>query len=168
MSTVVTQLLGPALPMRDLQSSLATLAACNVVLWTMLVALGAILFASNRGREKSDATWGCGYVAPTARMQYTARSFSELVADRLVPAILRGRVTQSPPQGVFPVAGRYATECVDPLTRGVYEPFFERWGARFSRLRWLQQGLLHVYLVYVLTVVVLGLTWAAVRSWMLS
>jgi len=48
--------------------------------------------------------------------------------------------------------------------RGVYEPFFDRWGARFYRLRWLQQGLLHVYLMYILTMVVLGLAWTAFRS----
>ena len=100
-------------------------------------------------------------------MQYTARSFSELLAERLLPAVLRARVTQTIPQGIFPAAGGYATECVDPLTRSLYEPLFDRWGARFSRLRWVQQGLLHVYLVYILAVVVLGLTWTAIRSWML-
>jgi hypothetical protein len=100
-------------------------------------------------------------------MQYTARSFSELSTERLLPAVLRARVTETIPLGIFPVGGAYATEYVDPLTRGVYEPFFDRWGARFSRLRWVQQGFLHVYLVYILTVIVLGLAWTALRSWML-
>ncbi len=167
MSAVATQLLAPQRPATDLlQSSLTTVAACNGALWVLVLALGASLVASSRGRETSDATWGCGYIAATSRMQYTARSFSALVADRLVPAILRARVTETAPQGIFPVGGTYGSECVDPLTRGVYEPFFERWATRFSRLRWVQQGLLHVYLVYILTVVVLGLTWATVRSWM--
>jgi NADH:ubiquinone oxidoreductase subunit 5 (subunit L)/multisubunit Na+/H+ antiporter MnhA subunit len=168
MSTVATQLLGPRFLMDDLpRSALTTLAACNLGLWTMLVVLGMGLFASYRGRVTSDATWGCGYAAPTARMQYTARSFSELLAERLLPAVLRARVTQTAPAGIFPTTGGYASECVDPLTRRIYEPFFDRWGARFSRLRWVQQGLLHVYLVYILAVVVLGMTWAALRSWML-
>ena len=168
MSTVATQLLGSRLLIEDLpRSSLTTLGACNLGLWTVLVLLGMSLLLSYRGRVASDATWGCGYAAPTARMQYTARSFSELLAERLLPALLRARVTQTIPQGIFPATGGYATECVDPLTRSVYEPFFDSWGARFSRLRWVQQGLLHVYLVYILAVVVLGLTWTALRSWML-
>jgi formate hydrogenlyase subunit 3/multisubunit Na+/H+ antiporter MnhD subunit len=168
MSPVAAQLLGAQLLMAELpRSALATLGACNVGLWTVLVMLGMGLLVSHRGRAASDATWGCGYAAPTARMQYTARSFSELLAERLLPAVLRARVTQAVPQGIFPAAGGYATECVDPLTRGVYEPLFDRWGSRFSRLRWLQQGLLHVYLVYILAVIVLGLAWTALRSWIL-
>lgn len=168
MSPVAAQLLGPALLTEELpRSALATLAVCNVGLWAVLGGLGTIVFAGVRGRAASDATWGCGYAAPTARMQYTARSFSELSAERLLPAVLRARVTETIPRGIFPVGGAYATEYVDPLTRGVYEPFFDRWGARFSRLRWVQQGFLHVYLVYILTVIVLGLAWTALRSWML-
>ena len=88
-----------------------------------------------------------------------------MLTARLLPAALRARAKSVAPQGIFPTAGSYSTECIDPLTRGVYEPLFVRWGARFSRLRWLQQGLLHVYVLYILTVVVLGLTWAGYLSW---
>jgi formate hydrogenlyase subunit 3/multisubunit Na+/H+ antiporter MnhD subunit len=166
MSKVPAQLLGPVLVGDTIvESSLATLGRCNAALWALLVALGMGLVMSYRGRSNSDATWGCGYANPTPRMQYTARSFSELLAERLLPAMLRARVRQTAPRGIFPAAGAYASECIDPLTRGVYEPFFDRWGARFYRLRWLQQGLLHVYLMYILTVVVLGLAWIALRSW---
>jgi formate hydrogenlyase subunit 3/multisubunit Na+/H+ antiporter MnhD subunit len=167
MSKAPAQLLGSRLQTGELAAgSLATLGTCNVALWALLVALGTSLALSYRGRPASDATWGCGYAAPTPRMQYTARSFSELLAERLLPVVLRARVEQTIPQGIFPTTGSYATKCIDPLTRGVYEPFFDRWGARFSRLRWLQQGRLHVYLMYILTMVVLGLTWTAFRSWM--
>lgn len=167
MSKTTAQLLGARLSTGVLtESSLTALGACNAALWTLIVVLGVTLVTTYRGRVAADATWGCGYAAPTSRMQYTARSFSELLAERLLPAVLRPRVKQAVPNGIFPAVGRYATECVDPLTRGVYEPFFDRWGARFSRLRWLQQGLLHVYLVYILTVIVFGLTWTAFRSWM--
>jgi NADH:ubiquinone oxidoreductase subunit 5 (subunit L)/multisubunit Na+/H+ antiporter MnhA subunit len=164
---VILQLGGPKSLVPDVVGkALTPLAACNAALWTLLIALGASFAASCRGRSSSDATWGCGYLAPTSRMQYTARSFSEMLADRLIPRALRAHATQTAPHGIFPASGTYGTNCVDPLMRGVYEPFFERWGARFSRLRWVQQGLLHVYLVYILTVIVLGLAWAALRSWM--
>jgi NADH:ubiquinone oxidoreductase subunit 5 (subunit L)/multisubunit Na+/H+ antiporter MnhA subunit len=166
MSRAIEQLLGPATAMEDLVGpGLATLGMCNAALWTLLGALGVILVVGCRRRTASDATWGCGYAAPSARMQYTAGSFSETLTARLLPAALRARANSVAPQGIFPAAVSYSTECTDPLTRGVYEPLFARWGARFSRLRWLQQGLLHVYVVYILTVVVLGLTWTAYLSW---
>jgi NADH:ubiquinone oxidoreductase subunit 5 (subunit L)/multisubunit Na+/H+ antiporter MnhA subunit len=166
MSRTIAQLLGPGIPIDEVVGTgLATLGTFNAALWALLGALGVVLVVRRQGRAAADATWGCGYAAPTARMQYTAGSFSELLAERLLPTALRARVRRTAPQGIFPTAGRYSTECIDPLTRGVYEPLFDRWGTRFFRLRWLQQGLLHVYVVYILTTVVLGLTWTAYLSW---
>ena len=77
MSRVPTQLLGPSMGIEHLAGlSLATLGAWNAALWTVLASLGAVLALCYRGRTAADATWGCGYAAPTSRMQYTARSFS--------------------------------------------------------------------------------------------
>jgi hypothetical protein len=50
------------------------------------------------------------------------------------------------------------------VRRRFYEPFFTRWGERFSALRTLQQGRLPIYLVYVLVTLVALLGWAAVRN----
>ena len=33
------------------------------------------------------------------------------------------------------------------------------------QLRWLQQGILHAYLFYILAVVVAALTWVSLRTW---
>ena len=50
--------------------------------------------SSARGkRSATDTTWGCGYAAPSARMQYTARAFSELLSERLIPRSLRPRLS---------------------------------------------------------------------------
>ena len=110
-------------------------------------------------------TWGCGYPAGTPRIQYTARSFSELFAESLLPPFLRTPTAALRPQSPFPGLSSFSSDCSDPLTHGVYEPFFSRWAARFARLRWLQQGLLHVYVLYILLVVVLGFGWLSARSW---
>jgi hypothetical protein len=58
-----------------------------------------------------------------------------------------------------------AAACERSLTRSVYEPFLVRWGDRFARLRWLQQGRLHVYLVYIAGMAVIGLLWSSLRGW---
>ena len=108
---------------------------------------------------------GCGYLAPTARMQYTGGSFAEILAGRLLPPSLRGRISAHLPSTPFAEPSRLSSDLTDPLTRSAYDPFFERWSRRFSRLRWLQQGLLHFYLLYILLVVVAGLGWASARRW---
>jgi hypothetical protein len=69
------------------------------------------------------------------------------------------------PRGPFPGPASLELAREDPLTRGVYEPFLESSAQRFARLRWVQQGVLPAYLLYVLVVLVLGFAWAALRTW---
>jgi NADH:ubiquinone oxidoreductase subunit 5 (subunit L)/multisubunit Na+/H+ antiporter MnhA subunit len=144
----------------------ATLASLNVATWGLVVLGGLGAWSIVRRQPASaDATWSCGYAQPTARMQYTARSFSETLSEHLVPAPLRPRLSMQPETDLFPEPGSFETDCQDPMTRGMYEPFLERWADRFARLRWMQQGMLHVYLVYVLVALLAGLAWSSIASW---
>jgi formate hydrogenlyase subunit 3/multisubunit Na+/H+ antiporter MnhD subunit len=134
--------------------------------WVLaLMAAGGILMAVwlRKQSPAEGATWGCGYARPTAKMQYTGRSFAEMMAEHLLPRFLRPRTHRAPPQGVFPGASEFAAETPDPVTEGVYQPFFRRWARRFSALRILQQGRIHIYLIYIFMVVVLALAWLTVR-----
>lgn len=49
--------------------------------------------------------------------------------------------------------------------RSAYDPLFARTGDRFARLRWLQQGILHIYILYILVVLILALAWVSFRVW---
>jgi NADH:ubiquinone oxidoreductase subunit 5 (subunit L)/multisubunit Na+/H+ antiporter MnhA subunit len=152
---------------RDPEATLAALGAFNG--WTVvaLAVGGAGLVALVRRGAVSGPTWGCGYPAPTPRIQYTGRSFAEIVAERVLPRFLRPKGRRKAPTGLFPSEGEYASDCADPINRRLYEPFFTRWAARFARLRILQQGKVHVYLLYILCTVVLALAWTVVRDWVL-
>jgi formate hydrogenlyase subunit 3/multisubunit Na+/H+ antiporter MnhD subunit len=162
-----SQLFGAAVStaIESLAPSLATLGRVSTVL-ALAVALGAAILA-RRWRNPSGArpTWDCGYAAPTARMQYTGRSFAELATSRLLPGALSPTIAARRPAGLFPAPGELRGADADPLTRAWYEPFFTRWAERFVSLRWLQQGVLHAYLFYILAVAVAALTWVSVRDW---
>jgi hypothetical protein len=110
-------------------------------------------------------TWGCGYAAPTTRMQYTGGAFAELLHMRVLPRWLRPRLRASAPAGVFPTTASFESETADPLTRSVYEPFLIQWGARLARLRVLQQGNVHIYILYIVVATILALGWVSARSW---
>lgn len=133
-------------------------------LWIALL-LGFALFGAllRRRRPERNETWGCGYAAPTPRMQYTARSFSDL-GQSFLPRSLRPRVTRSRPDQPFPAPVQLSTDCRDPFTRAAYEPFLDRWARRFARLRWVQQGLLHLYVLYILVTVIVALTVVAIEA----
>jgi formate hydrogenlyase subunit 3/multisubunit Na+/H+ antiporter MnhD subunit len=162
---VAGEVLGTSLDVAPPAARLGAIARMSGFLIALLAVVAAVLLRMVRGRGAEDDTWGCGYAAPTARMQYTGRSFAEIIAERLLPPPLRGRVTLRAPRTIFAEPTQISTDAQDPLTRGLYEPFLGTWARRFARLRWLQQGSLHIYLLYILAAITFGLTWTSLRRW---
>jgi formate hydrogenlyase subunit 3/multisubunit Na+/H+ antiporter MnhD subunit len=173
LAPVVKQVFGAEIADRVhlVQSSVGVLGTVNGAVW-VAVGLAALLWLVFRRAPATAVprppTWDCGYAAATARMEYTGRSFSEFLSYRLLPRMLRPRATTKAPEGPFPGTSSFASRCSDPLTHGVYEPFFLRWADRFTRLRWIQQGALHIYLLYIFVVAVVALAWLSWSTWMAS
>ncbi len=142
---------------------LGTLGATNALVIAMLAAAMGGMAALTRVAT-TGPTWGCGYAAPSSRIQYTGGSFAATVALKLLPRVLRPRISQIAPRGLFPARALFHSDSPDPLTTRVYEPFFQRMGDRFSRLRVLQQGQVNVYLGYIVVVLLVTLAWAAFRG----
>jgi formate hydrogenlyase subunit 3/multisubunit Na+/H+ antiporter MnhD subunit len=167
LSPVVIQLGGAntAEALSEVAGSSRVMGTCALAVFVALALVGSILALLTR-RRAAGQTWGCGYAAPTVRMQYTGRSFSEFLAERLVPPGLRARIVQKAPEAIFPREGELSADNTDPFTRSIYQPFLARWADRFARLRWLQQGVLHIYILYILVVLVVGLGWMSFRAWM--
>jgi hydrogenase-4 component B len=134
-----------------------------VIAGSLLVAVLIGFRSRNPSAVSSVPTWGCGYPAPTSRMQYTGRSFARLLVD-LLPELLRPRVTVVRPSGLFPAHGEFTTTTDDPFTRGIYQPAILRGGERLARLRWLQQGAVHIYLLYIFVALVAALAWASIGA----
>jgi hydrogenase-4 component B len=65
---------------------------------------------------------------------------------------------------LFPASGEFASQTFDPICEKVYRPLFARAADRFSRLRVLQQGKVHVYLLYIMLAVVLALAWVSLGT----
>lgn len=145
--------------------SLAAVGYADLALLGMAVVAAVFLIRRRGRREATGETWGCGYAAPTARMQYTGSSFAQLVLSSLLPKALHPRVEVVRPAGLFPAPGRLDSRSEDPVTRGVYEPAMEKAADRFTRLHWLQKGELHLYLLYIVVAVVAGLAWSYVEAW---
>jgi hydrogenase-4 component B len=132
----------------------------------LAAAAAGLIALRRRASRAADATWGCGYAEPTPRMQYTGSSFVEFLVNRTFPRLLRARKVVSQPGGLFPAEARFLSESPDPLSELVYEPFFARWAGRFAQLRWVQQGKTHIYIIYILIVLVLALAWVSGRTWL--
>ena len=76
-------------------------------------------------------------------------------------AVNRRKCRTSAP--IFPGPTTFSSDARDPLTRGVYEPFFSRWAERSTKMRWLQQGVLHIYIAYIAIMLIGALAWMTLR-----
>ena len=85
----------------------------------LAIGLGIWLRAKATPHAEGRATWGCGYTAPNARMQYTGSSFSADFGARFRGVMVMLR-RQKAPAGYFPTDSYLVTDCVDAVERRLY------------------------------------------------
>jgi hydrogenase-4 component B len=103
-------------------------------------------------------TWGCGYAAPSPRMQYTAGSFAA-PALATFRRLLATSELEEPNENPFPVSAAYSVQYRDLAAhRGIFP--VARLLQRTARgLRVLQQGRIQLYLMYVFGSLLVVLVW---------
>ncbi len=129
-----------------------SIAGAALVALVVLVVVAGRLLPRSRQVERAS-TWGCGFAAPTARMQYTGSSFARTLVD-LARWLLLPRRFRVAVSGLFARKSSLSTDVPDlVLDRGVEAAAsavtrFLQWTRRF------QQGSIHAYLLYLLLAVV--------------
>ena len=136
---------------------------CSAIL-ALLLALVLALAAGRRrllaGRTvRETVTWDCGYAAPAASMQYTATGFAQPLTHGAAH-ILRPHVEGRLPEGIFPVSASFHSETPDVARENLFDPAFRKVAAGLGWLRWLQQGRVHWYVLYIVVVLMVLLAWA--------
>lgn len=113
-----------------------------------------------RRAVSKTVTWGCGYALPTARMQYTSSSFAQPVVQFLT-MVLRPQEKIERLAGYFPPqrGATFATAAADFAKRLFYQPVFVKIKNLTHRLRWLQHGRVHLYLLYIFLTLIALLLW---------
>jgi hydrogenase-4 component B len=135
-----------------LMAPLAPLPLVGAVGWVLLLYLAGLgwwLHRRTRQAPRDVSTWGCGYLAPTPRMQYTASSF----ADFLVGQFRFGLWTErhgGKVKGFFPQPGEFASHTPDAVLDRILVPGFRRLARGCCWLRaHVQNGRVPTYLMYV-------------------
>ena len=160
-----------ALTVPGLDSGPARLALANAlgVQWgvlavsVLLVGLAALLVLVRnallaRAGLRRQPTWGCGYPAPTARMQYGAASFVEPTA-KVLSGVMGLRRNLDMDCGYFPTRGTLSVSAPDRLRAVLFVPAFEVVARFCDALKVVQHGRVHLYILYVLATVVALLAW---------
>ncbi len=103
----------------------------------------------------ASVTWGCGYLAPTPRMQYSASSFAGMLTD-LFADLLRPDLHPPTLRGPYPKPARFESHLPETVLERVYQPLLQRAYQKILPVRRLQHGQLHLYILYIfVTLVVL-------------
>jgi hydrogenase-4 component B len=124
----------------------------------LLVAGIALRLRLRHSVVEKDGTWGCGYVAPTPRMQYTSSSFGDMLV-RLFGWALRPRTHEPRDLPLFPEHADFHSEVPDTVLDEAVLPAF-RFGERsFSWFRVFQQGSIQAYLLYIFLALIALLLW---------
>jgi hydrogenase-4 component B len=133
----------------------------SIVHGCLAVVAVTLVFAWWRTRSKSPirTTWDCGFVGPSARVQYTASS----IADDLVAmfaTVLRPKVKVGVVRGVFPQPVSFSSHVPEVILELVLLPLLHGLVRVVAWLRLIQRGAVHLYLFYVLlTLVVMLAVW---------
>jgi hydrogenase-4 component B len=107
---------------------------------------------------KKAGTWGCGYVAPTPRMQYTSSSFAEMLIS-LFGWALRPRTHKPGKLPLFPGKSDFHSEVPDAVLEEVVLPTFRFGNWLFTWFRVFQQGSIQTYLLYMFLALIALLLW---------
>ena len=68
-------------------------------------------------------------------------------------------MSSEPPQGVFPSASAHRSQTPDLAQEQLFAPLFRVLANGLGRLRWLQQGRVHLYVLYIVVTLMALLAW---------
>jgi hypothetical protein len=137
--------------------TLLSVAAVGLLVLVVILALVRRRLLADRDVQHG-VTWDCGYAGTVPRAQYTASSFASPIVI-LFQFFLRPKNDVAAPQGFFPQRARYGSHIGDVFYDYLYQPAFlsVAWGA--SKLRWLQQGRIQLYVLYIALTILVLLIW---------
>lgn len=127
----------------------------------LCLALAGLRNLALRGRPVArSVTWGCGYAAPTPRMQYSAASFASPALE-VFRGALEVESSGGLPEVPFPRALSRRSEACDRIERAGWQRG-SAWAAqKLAAIRSLHRPRLQQYLLYMFVALVLFLSWAA-------
>ncbi|WP_369412290.1 proton-conducting transporter transmembrane domain-containing protein [Geotalea toluenoxydans] len=139
---------------------LGLLEACGLILALVMIALAALyLRRLKMNPPVPSSTWGCGYLQPSARIQYSATSFAEMLVH-FFRGILQPTYATPKISGFLPAASRFSSRIPETVLERLLLPFVRLAGLVFSFMRRLQHGEPNLYVFYIFVTLVMLLAWS--------
>jgi len=96
-----------------------------------------------------DATWGCGYVAPNARQQYTGKSFSKPLSKIFNVLLIEKKQFEELDKGeIFPAKRNYTSHYQDIFEQKIINPVSDWLVNSANYFSFVQNGRIQSYVLY--------------------
>jgi hydrogenase-4 component B len=96
-----------------------------------------------------EATWGCGYLAPNSRLQYTGKSFSKPLGKILNFLLIEKKhFEELKPGEIFPEKRSYVSHYHDFFEHNLFDPITQRLTYSANYFSFIQNGRIQSYVLY--------------------
>jgi hydrogenase-4 component B len=120
-------------------------------LFLSLIALIFLIrwFFSRNMEKKYAPTWGCAYVAPNSRMQYTGKSYSKSLGKLLNFIMIEKKgFTEIERQEIFPETRKYRSFYLDVFEAKIIDPVLMLFRRFIDLFQFIQNGKIQAYVIY--------------------
>jgi formate hydrogenlyase subunit 3/multisubunit Na+/H+ antiporter MnhD subunit len=134
----------------NLFKTTATVSLYSILLVAVVLAVWLIRRLVQRGQQVStNVTWGCGYVAPGARQQYTAKSFSKPLGKIFNTLLIERKLFEEMKQGeIFPEKRSYISHYQDFFEHNLIQPITKSLVYSANYFSFIQNGRIQSYVLY--------------------
>lgn len=113
----------------------------------VIVILGIKKLVMRKRTITVSSTWGCGYTAPTAKIQYTASSFVKTYSKLFGMFFLINK-KEKEIEGIFPADACLETHPYDKIEKWLIDAPITNFKLFLDRFRFFQNGKLQFYILY--------------------
>ena len=134
-------------------SLIHSLSAIGKISFLFMLLLMLIYFVrrsiSQKRPSSANATWGCGYVAPTVKMQYTGKSFSKSLGKLLNFIVLeKKKYKEIQPGEIFPAERKHSSHYNDFFVTRIFDGVIDRLLYSLNYFQFIQNGKIQLYILY--------------------
>ena len=118
-----------------------------------LVGIGLLYFirrAVTRKRASTyNSTWGCGYIAPTSRMQYSGKSFTKPLGKLFNFVLIEKKsYIELKSNEIFPASRKYSSSYLDIWEHWLINPAIRYLNLFIELFKFFQNGRIQAYVLY--------------------
>lgn len=134
------------------ENTFNALQAVSLAVWIFILLIISIFivrkYALRQHKIATGPTWGCGYVAPKPKLQYTAGSFVRTYSKLFAPFLMIGKHEEEI-HGIFPAKGKFHdTHPYDKVESWLIDRPLKANKSFMGRFVFLNNGKLQFYILY--------------------